>query len=257
MGHPAYDCGEMNVSGSKSRRAQANPSKIGYLDYFSGGVPPLSYFQMHVEEIVKTSSKSKAKTGELDFLSEICLIGLASYFEAFCKDQFSAIINIVPQTTLPFTATRDCKIPVKSLLHVISNLSHKLGFVIAEEYDFGSAKAINGLFYDLLKITPFSKADMARYAEFLNDRNLLVHHGGVFTLRYASQKFEPRTIKTHANWQSLVIGQSDVRKWSKFILRLAGKTADFSSKRLVDYANTNGIKLNKVKLAAVDALRWR
>ena len=59
---------------------------------------------------------------------------------------------------------------------------------IAEQFDFGSARAINGIFLDLIGISPFSKAEASKYDQLLNDRNLLVHHAGIYTVRYASQK---------------------------------------------------------------------
>jgi hypothetical protein len=63
------------------------------------------------------------------------------------------------------------------------------GTLISEEYDFGSAKEINGLYQDLLRITPFSANEAKKYSHFLSDRNLLVHHRGVFSYNYASQRF--------------------------------------------------------------------
>jgi hypothetical protein len=65
-----------------------------------------------------------------------------------------------------------------------------LGFLLAEKYDFGTPKRINALFNALLKITPFGREDAKRYAALLRDRNLLVHHGGVYTLAYLEQELK-------------------------------------------------------------------
>lgn len=160
--------------------------KVDWLQFFNGAVPALAYFQIQVDNLKELVDKSTNELG-IDVTAELCMIGLAAYFEAFCKNQFAAVINIVPDTLSRFTERRDCKLTAKNLLPVMTELNHSLGFLIAEEYDFGSAKAVNGLFLDLLNITPFSKEEADEYGQFLNDRNLLVHHGGVYTSKYRGQ----------------------------------------------------------------------
>ncbi len=227
-----------------------------YLDYFSGGVPPLSYFEIRVNDVRLLSGQQQKDDEEegLNFRTELCIIGLAAYFEAFCKDQFAAIVNIAPQTLSRFATMRDCKLPVKSLLHALPDMSHKLGFLIAEEYDFGTAKCINSLFSDLLKLSPFSQAEMERYAKFLNDRNLLVHHGGVYTLKYATQHFSPDEVKSLINMHSLTVQHSDVEDWAEFLLSVAIKTAKASAKALLQFAADNNIVFDNKAKAAINSL---
>jgi hypothetical protein len=208
---------------------------------------------MRLDDILEVAGKSPIDDG-LDFVCELCVIGLSAYFEAFCKDQFSAIVNITPQTLSAFSDARECRIPVKHLVHALPDISNRLGFVVAEEYDFGSAKLINGLFYDLLKITPFSKVEMASYSEFLNDRNLLVHHGGVYTLKYAAHKFPPSDIKDNANYNSLTVGKKDVETWGNFLFQLARKVAKASQKGLLTFAELNHIEFDVEAKQGVNAL---
>jgi len=228
---------------------------VANLDHFSGGVPPLAFLTMRVEEVLQLSAEKTGDSG-LNFVAELCVIGLAAYFEAFCKDQFAAIINIVPQTLVRFTGMRECKIPVKNLLHDLSNMSHKLGFIIAEEYDFGTAKYINSLFTDLFILTPFSKAEMVLYSEFLNDRNLLVHHGGVFTAKYASQKFNSTEFKELINMHSLTVAHPQVEKWAKFLLGVAEKLAKATSKAMLKFGEDNHIVFDEETKVTVGALEW-
>jgi hypothetical protein len=54
-----------------------------------------------------SSSLPDYRESRRDRLVEVCLIGLASYFEAFCKNQFASIINICPQTLYKFTQRRE------------------------------------------------------------------------------------------------------------------------------------------------------
>ncbi len=74
-------------------------------------------------------------------------------------------------------------IEVSGLLQILKSVVHRLGSLVAEQFDFGAAKKINGLFLDLVAISPFSKDEEVRYTQLLNDRNLLVHHGGIVTIK--------------------------------------------------------------------------
>ena len=64
-----------------------------WLDYFSAGVPTLGYTQMHFDDLLELAEKSPQDI-PVDFIAELCVIGLAAYVEAFCKDHFAAMINI-------------------------------------------------------------------------------------------------------------------------------------------------------------------
>ncbi len=235
---------------------EMEPRAIAKLDYFSGGVPPLSFFKLRLDEIVQLADQRPIGNG-LDFVAELCIIGLSAYFEAFCKDQFAAIINIAPCTLEHFTKKRECTVPVKSLLPRVHNLSQSLGFILAEGYDFGTAKHVNSLFSDLLKITPFSKTEIVKYSEFLRDRNLLVHHGGVFTTQYAFQKFDTAEMNTNVNWNSLVVGKKDVRRWAKFLFSVAEKFSGASAKALLQLGNDLALDFSAETVAAIEALRWQ
>jgi len=99
---------------------------MDFSDYFSAGVPPAGFFRMRINELLRLSSRDDGKA--LTFTSEVCMIGLAAYFEAYCKDQFAAIINICPQLLRTLPDDRDFKISAKSLLHFTHSFSYKLGF---------------------------------------------------------------------------------------------------------------------------------
>jgi hypothetical protein len=58
---------------------------------------------------------------------------------------------------------------------------------VAERYDFETPQSINSLYQHLLQITPFSTQERKRYEQILNDRNLLVHHGDISTMKYTKQ----------------------------------------------------------------------
>jgi len=105
---------------------------------------------------------------------------------------------------------------------------------VAEERDFGSAETINELFLDLLKITPFSKDEMEVYSQFLNDRNLLVHHGGVFTLKYLSQSTDAIVDIEHgSHYRSLEVTHEGLIDWVEFLLKIADKISSAPQKALL------------------------
>ena len=231
------------------------------LELFIAGVPPRVFFDLDAHELsALIQSYKKLKGGKeirLRTAYEVCLISLACYFEAFCKNQFAAVINICPHVLNNFTSRRDnVNVKLKHLIKLEANLEHRLGSLLAEEYDFGSAKAINGLYLDLLCITPFSKDEEEVYNEFLNDRNLLVHHGGVFTIKYQEQRFEKQPIKGSFHWDSLIIGEEDFNKWSSFIREIVDKITKASHKALNEYIKKENIKLSRTKRKAMKYLLW-
>lgn len=234
---------------------EANPLDIDWLQFFSGGVPALEYFRMQVDGIRELIDKSTDEAG-INITAELCMIGLAAYFEAFCKNEFAAVINIFPETLSSFTERRDCRIAVKDILPVISEFHHSLGFLIAEGHDFGSAKAINGLFLDLLKITPFSKKEAAKFGEFWNDRNLLVHHGGIYTAKYKGQKLVKSKIGAEIYFDSLVIKKNDVLQWADFLITTAKSMGSAARDALSAFAAAKKLKCDSERRKAIDALAY-
>ena len=207
--------------------------KIEWQKFYLGEVPPLSFFFERIEEIKRLAASSLCESGT-DILAELCLIGLAAYFEAYCKVQFAAIINIYPPILQKFAEEReekeDCKLKVKDLLGIIPNTNYRIGSLLSEQLDFGSAKKINSLFYSLLGITPFSANEKKRYDEFLEHRNLLAHHGGIFTMKYQHQKLSKSQLSDIAQRGSLEIKKEDIQKWSEFLWGVAQKIGNSSQK---------------------------
>lgn len=240
---------------AQMREMRKRKRKVLSLEYFVAGVPPFELFLLHVEDLedlLKTRRKDKSPS--LDALTEMCLIGLAAYFEAFFKDLFAAIVNICPTTLEQFVIRRDCSFTLSEVLHLIDRSKHRIGSVLAEHYDWGSAQSVNGLFTDLVKISPFSKDEARKYAEFLNDRNLLVHHGGVYTFKYSGQKFSKTRRRQMAHWQSLTVRRSHVLKWSKFFREIAKKTTVASQKALQEFVSASNVKLGKQRGMALKLL---
>lgn len=226
------------------------------LDYLISGVPPGPLLGMSLEdlsELVRSSPKKRM----IDTTIEVSIIGLVSYFEAFCKNQFAAIINICPEVLENFVAKRgEVKVSVRDIISIEqNNLKNKLGFILSENYDFGSAKSINGLFYDLLSVTPFSKNDIKKYTQLINDRNLLVHHGGIYTSRYQGQKFMKRSFSGRVFFDSLVITKSDFETWFSFIRKLAQKIVNICYKALNEFIELKGLLLDDERAKALEFLK--
>jgi len=183
-------------------------SETSCLDYFSGGVPTFEFFRSTLEEVRGISERDDGRESGINRLQELCFIGLLSYFEAFCKDHFASLINIEPQLIVNLKGGGQ-NVDVDST-HVIlcgEAARQRIGFVLAEKYDFGTSKKINALFLALLKVTPFNKPEAKRYDALLRDRNLLVHHGGVFTFAYLEQTSHPsRNLQSDVFSNSRVIG---------------------------------------------------
>lgn len=156
----------------------------GWTDKFPGGVPPGVYFQIEIDDLTGLVSKND-KSKRINRVTHLAYIGLLSYFEAFCKDQFASLINICPELIISLKENQqDVNIDASEMLKYKNSIIQILGCLIAEKYNFGTAKKINALYNALLRITPFTKKDVNRFSNILKDRNLLVHHGGIYTTKY-------------------------------------------------------------------------
>ena len=159
-----------------------------YFDFFPGCVPPGEVFRSNADDLIalaKGASKDLAEGKIID----LCLIGLYAYFETFCRDQFATLINIHPGLIMNLKKSgQDVTVDASKFLTCRVNPLRSIGFLLAEQFDFGTAKKINTLYQALLNITPFSHDEVGRYSDMIADRNLIVHHGGTFTSKYLEQR---------------------------------------------------------------------
>lgn len=224
------------------------------LDYFLAGVPPYAYFSIEVKGLRELVSASAPAYG-LNQTAEVCLIALAAYFEAFCKAQFAGVINICPTILHRFAESRKgTTIDLHHVLTLLGKMESKLGNVLSESYDFGSAKEINALYYDLLGITPFSEDEKRDYQEFLGDRNLLVHHGGIYTFKYAVQRFTLGSASELAHWASLTVDSEVHERWATFLMGMAKKIATITTSAVEAHVAKAKISLTTEQLRAVKFL---
>jgi len=235
-------------------RRQRRKPKVLALEYFVAGVPPLPLLEINLEAVQNILGKQGIDITGTDPAAELCFTGLAAYFEAFCKDSFAAIVNICPELLDGFVLHRDCTFTLAEVLHLTDGSKHRIGSLLSEHYDWGSAQAVNSLFRDLLNVSPFSKDEARLYAGFLNDRNLLVHHGGVYTFKYAGQKFQGKKLKSSAYWDSLTVRKQDLSKWIDFFLAMAKKTSAATQKALEDFVRARKVKFGKQRERAAKLL---
>jgi len=232
-------------------------SDLLILDYFTGGIPAGMLFLGNVNHLKEVVANSKAEEGNLNTSAEVCFIGLISYFESFCKSHFASLINICPQLLSNLKGSgQDIKIDATDLFKVGEHPEHKIGFLISEGYDFGTSKKINAIFNAILKISPFSKYDARRFDRILNDRNLIVHHGGIYTVRYSEQIFAKKQIGKRVHMDSLVIGKKYFFEQSEFLENIAIKTIKASQAALTDFTNREGNQQTESQREAIDALTW-
>ena len=126
------------------------------LDFFSGGVPTGANFGLSLE-IIRAISRM-GDNHITDHFQVLCLIGLLSYFEAFCKDHFASLINIEPSLIECLRRNgQETHIDAKYVSLFGANIDRTIGFILAEKYDFGTAQKINSLYMALIRISPFSK----------------------------------------------------------------------------------------------------
>jgi hypothetical protein len=111
--------------------------EIGPFDFFAGWVPAYWIFNGHLGSILsllRAPVTSNDQTAE-----ELALIGVVSYTEAFFKDHFASILNLVPQKVAKLKECgRDVAVDVTDLLNLGHPLHAKFGFLLSERFDFGT-----------------------------------------------------------------------------------------------------------------------
>lgn len=231
--------------------------KMTNLDHFSGGVPAKIIFEMNTEELKKIIELSSEEESVHKKAIEVCFIGLISYFEAFMKDHFASIINICPELLNNLKENgQDTTINSADLLLLKHNHINRIGFLIAEKYDLGTANKINSVYMALLKISPFTKNEKYKFDSLLNDRNLIVHHAGIFSLTYCQQNHQKEDIEKNMFMHSLVLDVNYFNEALKTINTLVEKTTFATHKRLSEYISENNIYLIEERQKALDALTW-
>jgi len=167
-----------------------------YAEVFVGKLPPFWLLDWQVQSLFSVVELPRVQVEHeqgghlyIDVLrhaKEVALIGTVGYFEAFCKHQFAALVNIHPALLEAFAANRpQAVLRLSEIASLFQRFDTEIGFVVAEQNDFGSARMINALFRDLLGVTPLSHDEGDRFDRILNMRHLLVHHAGIYTRAYA------------------------------------------------------------------------
>src|SRR5438067_923968 len=67
-----------------------------WLELNAGGVPVSISFKMALDDLRGIAEKSPVSRG-INRQLELCLVGLVSYFEGFCKDLFGLSLNVYPE----------------------------------------------------------------------------------------------------------------------------------------------------------------
>jgi len=234
--------------------------KVHYSQFFVAALPPQVIFLMHWAELTTLVKASKDLTldgpgGEIigNTTAEVCFIGLAAHFEAYCKNQFASLANIYPPLIERLCEKR---IGIMVSLHDVYRLSRKLnyqiGTLLAEDFDFGNAKTINSLFKDLMGITPFSKSEAKTYSEFLGDRNLLVHNAGIYTHKYFRQKFQ-KEFDDELSADSLYVDKTVYLHWSRFIAQIVLKINRTCMKKLKAIIKNDGAVISDSQSKAIES----
>ncbi len=229
-------------------------------ELFYGGVPPLAAFDTnlyYLEEIVdKCTSESDDEDSINNFAADTCLIALLAHFETFCKNIFSSIINICPQTLSEFSSKRkEDTILLNDLVRVGFDTTHVLGFLVAERRDFSDLKLVNGLFFDLLGITPFSEKEKKEVRRLKEIRNLLVHHGGMYTSDYAKRHSLPYGDEFKLFFRGTTFDIAELKSSVEFLMGLASKLAEASVKTTKELISKKKWVLTSSRKIALDFMK--
>jgi len=227
-------------------------------NYFVGKIPPFLLFEKEYHSLhhVVESHKNDQYYKENNPACQVSLIGIIAYFEAFCKHQFAAIINIFPELAFEFSEKRkNIKIDLSTILSLQENTFKNLGFIIAERYDFGSSSSINNNFKDLLSMTPFSKKQAAFFEKINYKRNLLVHHAGYYTLQSLNNpKVDISERQDKAFSDNVRIEPSTYQEYSDFLFEMALKITCSTIKSIKEMDIYKSLNEESLKIKAVEKL---
>jgi hypothetical protein len=219
------------------------------LDFFTGGVPAFTIFAGHLASIVDLLFVPGV--GSDSTVRELALIGVVSYTEAFFKDHFAAILNVMLEKVSGLrNCGRNVAVDLPDLIGLgEGSLKHKFGFLLSERFDFGTPKAVNALYKDLLLVTPFSKDKAAEFDGILGIRNLLVHHGGVFTLQFNNAT--SATSQDRVFQDSVVVTRELIGGAASLVLGIAKSTVKATISRLLselENAQPSDVRISAIKL---------
>ena len=231
-------------------------AQLNSLDFFAGGVPAGAVFQLSAGEMKRLlAAKPQGAIGRT--LEQVCFIGLVSYFEAFCRDCFASLINICPTLLLRLKSRgHDVSIDSLAALEMADALRFKIGFLVSERFDFGNARKINALYSALLEITPFAKAEMKVFDKILSDRNLLVHHGGIFIHSYFSQRIGLPADTSRPFMDSLLVDQAYVASQLNFLYRVAKKIVNTSHAAVTKQIASGEMSIDACAEGALKMFNW-
>jgi len=224
-------------------------------EYFVGGVEPHTVFYYHVQSLNDLVNSSEDLTYNEktigNNIAELCMMGLAAQFESYCKIQFASLINIYPRLLDQFCERREnAAVSIIDVYKIVDQLNYSVGSLLADNFDFGNSKSINSLFNDLITVSPFSKSESKKYSDFLNKRNLLVHHGGIYTFKYIRQNGKEHTIEDLHN--VIVIDKKTYNRWLNFIAKMVYKINTMCHSQLLARIKKDKYRPTKKQKEAID-----
>jgi len=201
------------------------------LDFFAGGVPAFAVFTTHLESIgdlLRIPMLSQT-------VRELAYIGVVSYTEAFFKDHFASVLNIFPEKCACLrNSGRDVSVDLTDLLGLENPLQPKFGFILSERFNFGSPKAVNALYKEVLLVSPFSKDNAVAFDKIIAIRNLLVHHGGTLTTKFNRENASSSPKQIYVD--SVMVKNEDVGRAALLALETVKNTISGTVSRLLEYA---------------------
>ena len=227
----------------------------GYLSFFAGGLPASSIFKLNIDGLREIQAACATLDRYNNPAPEVAFIALLSYFEGYCKDHLASLINICPQILHRLEEKGQLpEISPADLVHFGEAAQRVLGFLVTERMDLGVPKKINAVFGAALDVTPFSSREKRTYERYLEDRNLLVHHGGNLILRYVRQQGLGHQERERVYLDSLPIASGDLVERLVFVEKLVLKTSSTTQSRLRDYVVQEGLTLSPEATKALESL---
>lgn len=181
-------------------------------------------------------------------LVNVGIISMFSYFEAFCKNNFAAILNCCPsliENIKDLKVVRDNKKTVNS----------SIGFYISDGLSFDNFNKVRGLYTSLLKQDFFTESQLIDLQRIKNTRNIIVHHGGFLNSKYKKKDLLGVDRKfSRLFLDSLELKKKDFFKCKDLLEQIVIHMKDNSKQSLLNLIKKDKILLPQINFEAIDRI---
>ena len=222
-------------------------------DVFPGGVPPRVVYYQEAEQITTLVNNAASSTEPWTALiPEVALIALAARFGDFCHRYAATIVDMYPPCLEHLHAKGENVLPFTEKLSKYDQ--RRPGLTVAEHYNTTSLYVLNALFETLLGLEVFTRPQVLRFNELVNDVDLLA---SVALIRpFAFMEHGQPVDRGEFDVEPKTINTEEFRAWATFLDELV-ETLTMKTVEALSKSDWSGIDQHVPRLEAFELLTWK